>query len=247
MQFTRLQKAKLILIANFIALFFIIITTPYSIKGGVSWATEEVIEGVFLTIELIALIVVFRHYDIQMRKKGEEATKLNFKLEKKERELLSALEYLGKVNVQVSMIKTLFEMMKIPSTKNQLSEMFSELLRTVGSVTKEDCVRLRIVNLQNRRTLSEHEEMLRDENSVCQIVIGNKELIERFSEKNKSNVGDFQVFYSDMENFYLKAFIFVPNPKKRDYSIEERVFLEAIANQCEIIFLLFNSKYYKSK
>lgn len=247
MQFTHLQKAKLILIINFIVLFFIIITTPYFIKSGVSWAAEGVIEGAFLTIELIALIIVFRHYDAQMRKKEEEATTLNLKLEKKERELLNALEYLGKVNVQVSMIKTLFETMKIPSTKNQLVEMFSELLRVVGSVTKKDYVCLRIVNLQGQRTLSEHVEVLRGEDDGYQIVAGNKELIERFSKKDKSNVGDSRVFYSDTENFYLKAFIFIPNSKQKDYSTEERAFLEAVANQCEIIFLLFSSKYYKSK
>lgn len=247
MQFTHLQKAKLILVINFSALSFIIVTTPYFIKGGVSWAAEEMIEGIFLIIGLIAMIVVFRHYDIQMREKEAEATTLNLKLEKKERELLNALEYLGKVNVQVSMIKTLFETMKIPSTKNQLIEMFSELLRVVGSVTKEKCARLRIVNLQNQRTISEHAESLHGEKDVCQIIVGNKELIERFSKKNKDNISDSHVFYSDTENFYLKAFIFVPNLKKKDYSAEERAFLEAVANQCEVIFLLFSSKYYKSR
>ncbi|MEA2007164.1 MAG: hypothetical protein U9O20_03340 [Patescibacteria group bacterium] len=232
---------------NFIVLFFIIVATPYFIKGGTSWVGEEVVEGVFLTIELIALIVVFRHYDVQMRKKEEEAMTLNLKLEKKERELLNALEYLGKVNVQVSMIKSLFGTMKVPSTKNQLLDVFSELLRVVMSVTKENCARLRIVNLQNQRTVSEYVESLEDENSVCQVVAGNKELLERFSEKNKKNISDFRVFFSDVENFYLKAFLFVPDTRKKEYSTEERAFLEAIANQCEVVYLLFNSKYYKAK
>ena len=149
MHFSSTQKAKLVLIINFIVLCLIIISTPHFIREGISVFTEEAVEAFFLTIELLALFVVFKHYDFQVKKHEEIAKTLNFKLEKKERELLNALEYLGRVNVQVSMIKTLLEQTRVPSTKGQLLEVFSELLRIVCSTTKENSACLRILNLDN--------------------------------------------------------------------------------------------------
>lgn len=248
MHFTHLQKAKLVLILNFIVLFCIIIMTPFFIKNGTVLLSEETVEGVFLTIELFALIVVFRHYDSQIKKQEDEATTLNTKLEKKEKELLNALEYLGKVNVQVSMIKSIFEKTKVPSTKGQLIEVYSELLKIVCGMTDEKYASLKIVNLQNGRMLSEHTEYAAaHEGGEIKINIGNKELVEKFVTKNKDNEGEFASFFSDVENFYVKAFITIPNTKEKKFQPEERAFLEAVANQCEIVFLLFNSRYYKNK
>lgn len=222
--------------------------TPFFIKNGTVLLSEEAVEGVFLTIELFALIVVFRHYDSQNKRYEDETTTLNTKLEKKEKELLNALEYLGKVNVQVSMIKSIFEKMKVPSTKSQLIEVYSELLRIVCGMTDESYATLRIVNLQNGRMLSEHVERVSStKGKELKNIIGNKELVERFIKRDKNNKGEFATFFSDVENFYVKAFITIPNSKRKKFQQEERAFLEAVANQCEIVFLLFNSRYYKNK
>lgn len=248
MYFTHLQKAKIVLVLNFIVLFGIIVMTPFLIKNGTALFSEEFVEGVFLAIELLALIVVFRHYDSQIKKHEDAAITLNTKLEKKEKELLSALEYLGKVNVQVSMIKLIFENMKVPSTKSQLTEVYSELLRIVCAMTEEPHAALRIVNLRNGRMLSERIENFNGESSEkMKISIGNKDLIEKFVNKRKETEGEYATFFADVENFYVKAFITIPNSKRKKFQKEDRAFLEAVANQCEIVFLLFNSKYYKKK
>lgn len=246
-----LQKAKIILVINFIVLFCIIIATPFFVKNGFFVFSEELVEGVFLAIELVALIFIFRHYDAQIKKYEEEKFLLNIKLKKKERELLSALEYLGKVNVQVSMIKSLFEKIKIPSSKNQLQGMYSELLRIVASITKEKVVVLRIINLKDRKTVGEQVEFLsepeKDQSKSGFSKIGNKELLKRHQEKSKDKINNFRVFYSDIDNFYIKAFIFVPNTQNSGVYSDEREFLEAVANQCEVLHILFNSRYYKDR
>ncbi len=248
MHFTHLQKARIVLVLNFIVLFCIIISTPFFIKNGTSLFSEELVEGIFLTIELFALIIVFRHYDAQIKESENEAVTLNTKLEKKEKELLNALEYLGKVNVQISMIKSIFEKTKVPSTKNQLNEVYSELLKIVCGIVGEPYAVLRVVNLQNRRVISERiEKMGNSKDFEIKVSIGNKELIEKFNKREKNNNGEFVTFFSSVENFYIKAFIIVPNSKGKKFGQEERTFLEAIASQCEIVFLLFNSEYYKNK
>ncbi len=244
MHVTRLQKAKIILALNFITLFVIVVSTPFFITQGTEMIAEEGIEGIFLGIEMIATIFIFRHYDAQIKKREEDAALLNVKFKKKERELLSSLEYLGKVNVQISMIRSLFEVMRVPSTKNQLHEMYTELLRIVNSITKEEEVSLRTVDLKTKRTLSEHTEFIKKSNKH-EMAIGNSELVQRFNAKEKKGRGEMNIFYSDAENFYIKTFIFVSHADTKRFSLEERMFLEAIANQCEIMFLLFNSRYYR--
>jgi hypothetical protein len=236
------QKAKIVLISNFIALFVLIITTPYFIRFGVSWASEETMEGIFLTIELCALIYFFQQYDRIVKKKDEEAWLLDVKLKKKERELLNAFQYLGKVNVEISMIKSLLEKTQVPASKQQLRELYGELLRLVCSVTGQDSAALRIVNIKNGRTIFEQFASMQ-ENEVCKAVpIGNNELIRKFRQKDKSMLGSSCVFYSEAENYSAKAFIIVQNMHQYKYSQQEREFLQAVANQCEVMFLLFESK-----
>lgn len=249
MQLNLSQKAKAVLVFNCVALFFLIIFTPFFIKEGMPWATEETVEGVFLAIELLALVYFFHQYDRIVSKKEEEAWMLDVKLKSKEKELLNAFQYLGKVNVQISMIKSLLENMKIPSTKNQLKEIYEELLRLVCSITGKEYASLRIINIENGRTLNEQIESLEKEQAGTSNgngKIGNADLVEKFTAKEKGDLENYSIFYSEAENFFIKAFILVPNNRKNSYSAEERSFLEAVANQCEIIFLLFSSRYYKS-
>ncbi len=248
MKLSYFQKAKILLVIASLIIFFAIIATPHYIEGGLLWVPEDVIEGGLLIVELVILVLVFRYYDDHARKNEKEAANLNLKLEKKEKELLSAFEYLGKVNVQVSMIRSLLETMKTPSTRGQLREAYDEVLKVALNITKEDWAIIRIVNLQNGRTLSEHknDDGLKEEGENERAVPGNNELIEKFEKKNKNNFKKWQIFFSDTDNFYIKAFIFIPDGKNEKIGSQERKLLEAMANQCEMIFLLFNSRYFKA-
>jgi hypothetical protein len=241
MNLTSIQKVKAVLFLNFIALFILIISTPYFIREGFYIFEESFVEGVFLAVEIFALFFMFKHYDLIMEKKEYENLMLNLKLRKKERELLNAFQYLGKVNVQVSMIKSVFENIKTPSTKQELKSTYKELLRLVCSAAGEKCAGLRIVDLVTGRTLGDFlENGLTSDNFVCSnFPFGNKDLIETYKNGSRKSYKGFQFFYSGAENFKVKAFIFIPAKKSRGYEKEEREFLEMIANQCEIFYLLY--------
>lgn len=241
------EKARVVLILNFAVLFFLVVCIPNFIQKGTSFFSEETIESFFLTLGLLAILYIFRHYDYFMKKKEEEALILNYKLKNREKELLNSFQYLGKVNVQISMIKDLLGKMEIPKSRNRLKEIYSELLHLVCSVTGRQGAFLRVINLENGRTLSEQyfssEENPKIKNS--QIKVGNIDLANKFKEKEKIGILGYSVFYSPSENFFVKAFVFVPDEdRNKDYTTEEN-FLEAVASQCEILFLLFNSRYYK--
>jgi hypothetical protein len=247
MKLISLREAKIILKVNFATLFVLIVVTPFLVRDNLGKFPETLIEGFFLTIELIALIIVFKRYEAAIRKKEKEAYSLNSKLKSKERELLGAFEHLGKVNVEISMIKDLFKKMKVPSTKNQLKQMYAELLRIVCSVTGEKHAFLKIINLENGQSMGEYCEDSESEESSNRCEVNNRELLNRFETKKETLLGDYCVLYSAPSNFSIKAFLLINcgNKKKKLPNKEKRDFLKAIANQCEIIFLLFNSRYYK--
>jgi hypothetical protein len=244
-KFDSYQKTKIVLVINFVFLFVLIILTPSLIKEGTHWFSEAKVEGFFLTIELLALFIIFRSYDSLMSEKEAEVLSLDAKLRNKEKELLDAFQYLGKVNVQVSMIESVFEKVKAPTTKNQLKEIYSEFLKIVCSITEESNVAIRIINLKTKRTLGEFFNQ-NGKGKVGKLNIGNVDLISKLESRDNSNLSNYYLFFSRTESFFVKAFVLVPheNKKSEKYDIKKRRFLEAIANQCEIAFLLFNSKYY---
>jgi len=247
MKLVSLREAGIILKINFATLFVMIVLTPFFVRHNIGRFSEVVIEGFFLTIELTALVVIFRRYELAIRKKEKEAYLLNSKLKNRERELLGAFEHLGKVNVEISMIKNLFEKMKVPSTKNQLKEMFAEFLRIVCSVTGEERALIRIINLETKQSMGEYSESTKENVSGNQAEISNRDLIKIFSDKKQKTINNYCVFYSESNNFSIKAFLLTTcrYKKNRKANKDELRFLKAIANQCEIIFLLFNSQYYK--
>lgn len=243
------EKARAVLVLNFIVLFVLVISIPSLIRRGTPLFREETVESFFLTLGLLALLYIFRHYDYFMKKKEEETLWLNSKLKTREKELLDSFQYLGKVNVQISMIKSLLEKMEIPKSKNRLKEIYEELLLLVCGITGRQKAFLRIINLETGRTLSEQcisSSEAGDANEF-NVKAGNIDLANKFKEKEKIEISGYSVFYSHSENFFIKAFVFVPDDdRKKDYSSEEN-FLEAVASQCEILFLLFNSGYYKEE
>jgi len=241
------EKARAILVLNFIVLFVLVVSIPAFIQRGTKLFAEETVESFFLTLGLLALLYIFRHYDYFMQKKEEEALRLNSKLKTREKELLDSFQYLGKVNVQISMIKSLLEKMEIPKSKNRLKEIYEELLHLVCGITGRQRAFLRIINLETGRTLSEQFVSSSETENASEFDFraGNVDLANKFKEKEKIEISGYSVFYSHSENFFIKAFVFIPDgERKKDYTNEEN-FLEAVASQCEILFLLFNSRYYK--
>lgn len=245
MQLSKLQRIKLVFWVISFALFISILITPFVIKDNNQFFSEEITEMLFLLIELTLLFSISRYYSREVDKKEAEAFWLNSRLKDKEKELLSALEHLGKVNVQISMIQELYEKMEIPKTKGRLRQILDETLSIVKSVTQESQVWLRIIDIESGRTLKEHQVGDSPIKSTELNKLSNKKLIRLFKKKEKGNIGNYHIFYSDADNFLIKAFVMVQDNKASSNQGAERNFLKAVANECEIIFLLFTSQYYK--
>jgi hypothetical protein len=97
-------------------------------------------------------------------------------------------------------------------------------------------VLFRIVDTQNLDTLSEYNES-RGNASLPNHKISTKHLV-----SNEVFEG-FAVVQSGQGNFHIKTFCIVPKEK---LSRDQKVFIKALVNQLEMLFIIFSSTYYQN-
>ena len=238
-----LQRARIVLFINALILFLFIIFTPYFVKIGIWGIPEWIIEGSFLAIEISVLIKLFRNYDLHSKKIESKADKLKSKLIEQQETLTDSLEYLGKMNVQMSIVKKIMGKLKFPADSDKLEYILYEMLQSIVSLTKQKKIILKVVDLENKKTIRKiiFNKSVKLDKDVKKI--SNTELC-----SNKAiNLNKYQtlkIISSNYDSFSLKTFVFFPKTNIQ-VDQEKAELVQGIVNQCEVIFLLFNSKYYQ--
>ena len=249
-----LQKARIILIINALVLFFFIITTPYFIRSGFWGIPEWLAESFFLTVEITLLIKTFRKYDRQNRQAEDKLDSLSLKLKEQEKTLLNSLEYLGKVNVQMSIIKKLMGKLRPPSDDNRLDNLLLEMLQGIMSLAGQKEIGLRIVDSRRQRTIKELVWPERAELQKKLKKIRIKDLLNASGSylNQVQKKFDLKLVLANYDNFALQTVVFLPvgnlNGKKNkemEQDKERQELIQGLVNQCEIVFLLSSSKYYQ--
>jgi hypothetical protein len=152
-----------------------------------------------------------------------------------ENRLDDAFKYIGTVNIQIQEIKSVFSSVrKFPENKKDFGYILQFLADRVLSMVNTGWVLFRIIDTQSLNSLGEYSET-RGDSVLPRHRISNKALVS--SEK----LG-FTVVESGQENFYIKTFCIIPEVK---LSRDNRVFIKAIVNQLEMLFLIFTSIYYR--
>ena len=243
---TSLKKARIILLINSLILFLFIIFTPYFVRVGVWSIPEWAIEGTFLAVEISVLIKLFRNYDRHSRRVEREVNKLDDKLKEQQKVLVDSLEYLGRMNVQMSIVKKVMNKLKFPADDNRLEYVLNEMVQTLITLSGQKSVFLKIVDLDGFKTVKEIN-LLTDKKKQKNIdEISNDKLCQQ--KKAYSYTKDnMLIVSSNYDNFSLKTFAIFPIKKQKKVDSEKIELIQGIVNQCEIVYLLFNSKYYKRK
>jgi hypothetical protein len=246
MKLNKFQKAKMVLGMSFSVLLFSILFIPNIINTGWGWLSEDFLETAFLLGGFFSVIYVFWHYDYVVKKREEDNLELSSKLKNREKELLETFQYLGKVNVQFSIVRDLIDEMKkpAPTTQEELKKTLRELLNIACSTTGREKAWLKIVDLKTSKNLIEERGGSSFEEESYKSKIAPKNLLKIYKNEKNNRIDDLKVFYSEIDNFYIKAFLILPSREEDKQNID---FLKAVANQCEILFLLFNSQYYRPK
>ena len=205
-----------------IILLSIVVLTPKLIHGGWSLADEEIVEVAMIATSLLLSWIIYKAHKREVEKNKDK--------------LDSLVSHIGKVNLQIENLKSLYDdINKYPESKVDLKNLFKSLGKKILGIVNVDWVLFRIVETDDLRSLIEHCEA-REKFVVLKYQIGNKELVEN------NPISGMTVLSSNQKNLNVKAFCVLPTEGISDH---QRVLVMPIINSLEMLYIIFASKYYK--
>ena len=141
------------------------------------------------------------------------------------------------MNVQIQEIRSIFNgLKKYPESKNDFKNILKYFAEKVLSIIAVDWVLFKIIDIDNIKTLGEYNQ--RREGAVSSISkIGNNDLI------NKTNLESYNILCSDQGDLNIKIYCVIP---KVELAKQTEIFIKAVLNQLEMLFIIFSSSYYKN-
>ena len=235
-----LQKIYFLL---YVILSAVIVLTPVLITGSVSITEkfiidEEIFEVVLLGILFSLSLVIFRFYKQEAARQDELIQKMINEKKSAEEKLFVSMKYIGKVNVQIEEIKSIFNSTNAyPETKNDFKKAFRYLSSRVLGIVNTPWALMRIMDSKSRRTISECFET-RQGFSGRYPRVSNKMIVEEHSETPLTTV------MSNPHNLNILVCCTMPDVKINN---DQRVFIQAIINEITMLFIILNSSYYKNE
>ena len=224
----RYKRSKKIFLFLIVINIFIIITTPFlGIRFGN--LSEEISEAIFISISFMLALILFNFYSREVSK----YKKLQEELEERLRE---TFKYIGSINLQLEELKKVFSIKRYPENKKDIQALFVHTAERILGIVSVDWVLLKIVDTRNGNSLQEHF-VFRGNKKIEKIKVENKKLL-----KGECSDGDCFVIKSNQENFNIKAFCVLPSVKRDD---NQDFLINSIISQLEMLFIIFNSLYYK--
>jgi hypothetical protein len=219
-----------------IAVSIIIVLTPLIISSGISAIPEEVLEVLVITALLGIGLILVKLYRKEAEKNLEAFEKLKSEKGNLEERLMSSIRYIGSVNVQIDEVRSAFsEIKKYPESRQDFKDLMQFLGSKVLSMTDTDFVMFRIIDTASYNTLREYYES-RTGTPPPNNNFSNKAMLE------SASVNDCTIVKSSQENFSVKTLCVI---NTRRINRDQEIFLKAIANQLEMLFLIFTSSYYR--
>ena len=222
---------------SMLALFLFIVFTPYLIRSGVSLFEEEMVEAITIVFLFAVGCVVLLLYRKEVARNRRKAARSEQEKRSLEQQLTEAFKYIGSVNVQVREIKTAFsDIGNFPESRKDFRYILQFLADRALSIVSVDWVLLRIIDTQTLDTLGEYCQS-RGKAVVLKHKIGNRELT------SGNDLLDLTIIASAQGNFNIKTMCIMP---KTEVSQEQGIFVRALINQLEMLFVIFTSSHYNN-
>lgn len=236
---SRIERLRNLFLAAFFLLVISIIFTPLLLGAGFSIFPEEVLESMLLLLQISVAWKIFRLYEGTVKHREKKIEVLEREYQKREKELLEAFAYLGKVNVQVSLIQSFLRKIKAPSSRKEAEKYVNDILSIALSLSGKKWVTLRAIDAKSLQTISEYWAKADEGIDVGGIKIGNKDMAGWHATGSRCERNGYCVFASTGSKLSpLKVFLVFLNGEKMEMEIEG--FLQAAANQCEVLLTLFS-------
>ncbi len=218
----------------FLVLIVTIIGTPLLIRRGFSSFGEETMEAILLFAQLSLAWFTFRRYERTIEAREKDIENLEKEYRQREKELLETFAYLGKLNVQMSLVKSFLKKLKAPTTKKEAKNYIEETLQMARTISKKKWITLRMINTKNLQTISEYWAYASSQDKSEGTTIGNREIVDMSRSKDLCNTKGYCVLDSPgPDSSTGKAFLVFVENEKIDAEVLD--FLQAAVNQCVII------------
>lgn len=207
----------------------LIISAPFfNIKF---WSlSEDISEAIFVSSLFLLMALLFGFY-------SREVDKYKKQQEELEERLRETFKYIGSINLQLEEMKKVFRSVnKYPESKKDIQALFVHTAERILGIINVDWVLLKIVDVKTGNNLHEYF-ISRGNKKVDKIKVENKELL-----KGDCVYGTCSIIKSNQENFNIKAFCILPTTDKNN---NQDFLINSIVNQLEMLFIIFNSLYYK--
>jgi len=235
MQTPRIASLRALYATVGVAILLVALLTPF-LAEGVTLVREEYAEVTLLVIFLSAGYVARASYLREAERAKSQIADLERGRRTLEERLDEAFRYIGRLNVQIQEIEGIFTRInKYPETRNEKRKALRFLAEKILNVVAADWVFVRIVDRERIRTLAEHWAT-RDP-AAARPNVSNTELV------NRTTPQAYTVVESSQDSFSINTYCVLPGPVERRH----RIIVEAIANQAEMLFLIFSSEYYKER
>lgn len=228
-----LEKVYLLLLTG---ISIIIIFTPLIINNGLSIVPEEILEVIIIALLFGVGYILILLYRKEVKNNLEKCRILDSEKNSMGEHLMDAFKHIGAVNVQIDEIRSAFsEIKKYPENKQDLKYILQFFGNRVLCMTDSGWIFFRIIDSTNLSTLGEYYEA-RSNAKIIKPNFSNKKLLEN------NFIDGFTIIKSTQENYNIKTFCVIQTSL---LTKNQEIFIKAIVNQLEMLFLIFSSNYYK--
>jgi hypothetical protein len=222
----KFRRIILLLIAINVAF---IITTPF-LSFRLWGFSEEASEVTLISVLFLLITFLFRAYAREVNKYKKQQDDL-------EERLRETFKYIGSINLQLEEMKKVFSSVnKYPESKKDIQVLFAHTAERILGIINADWVTLKIIDIRTGNNLHEYF-ISRGNKKVDKIKIENKALL-----NGECSFGQCNIVKSNQENFNIKAYCILPVVIKDE---NQEFLINSIVNQLEMLFIIFNSLYYK--
>lgn len=225
----------------FFVLFGLMVYIPHAINNPLHVTQkfiveEEVIESILLSVLLLLNLLIYSLYRKESVRQKELVAKMKTENKSIHEKLDDSFKYIGKVNVQIQQIKSIFNSSdRFPKTKNDFKKTLLFYSERIFGIVNIDWVLFRIINSTTGRTISEQFET-RQGLPREYPHISNKMILER------QRLNPYTTVVANPQDLSILVSCTIP---AENITGDERVFIQAITNEIAMIFIYFNSIYYK--
>jgi hypothetical protein len=194
---------------------------------------EDAAEALLIAILLLTAFLISNAYQSELKKSRHEISRLTNEKSDLSDKLLDAFHYIGEVNVQIQEFRSMFSgVRRYPRSKNDFKDIVDSYARTILGIVNADWVVIRMINRNNFRTIKE-QTVYRRNVTLPNYHISNKAII------LNQNINEYCIVGSRQENLTIKVVCIL---REKMLGIDEKVLVEAIMNQLEMLYIVYISR-----